>query len=161
MRNFAILFLFFLNSCSPDRQLLKLKENHPDLVSKKAAEWYPCKSKKTSSDSSKYKEVIKKIKEIDTAYFYTTDTICKLDTLLVEKNCTKVIYKYREILKEIPAVHDTITITDEAGITSLQYQLKQATINSDDYKKKYTHSLWFNIWLLIAIVALVLVIKFK
>lgn len=161
---FSILFLFFLVGCySPkkaEKQINKAQLNFPEVLAKKSSELYPCKPKKAGSDSTKYKTIIKKIKQIDTAYFYSTDTICKLDTVLIEKNCTKVLYKYREILKDIPAVHDTVTITDEAGMISLQYQLKQASVNSDEYKVKYFKSLWFNIWLLIAIVALLLIIKF-
>lgn len=165
MKNFTILFLFFLASCynpkKAEKEINKAQLNFPEVMAKKSAQLYPCKPARTKSDSSSYKTIIKKIKQIDTAYFYAIDTICKLDTILIEKNCTKVLYKYREVLKELPAVHDTITIVDEAGMTSLQYQLKQATINTDDYKKKYTHSLWFNIWLLVGIVALILIIKFK
>lgn len=162
---FSILFMFFLVGCySPKKaakQINKAQLNFPEVLAKKSSELYPCKPKKAGSDSTKYKTVIKKIKQIDTAYFYSTDTICKLDTVLIEKNCTKVLYKYREILKDLPAVHDTVTVTDEAGMISLQYQLKQASVNSDDYKAKYFKSLWFNIWLLIAIIALVLIIKFN
>lgn len=165
MKNITILFLFFLASCynakKAEKEINKAQLNFPELMAKKSAQLYPCKTIKVKSDSSKYKTIIKKIKQIDTAYFYSVDTICKLDTVLIEKNCTKVLYKYREILKELPAVHDTVTIFNDAEVTSLKYQLKQATINSDDYKRKYTNSLWFNIWLLIAIVALILIIKFK
>lgn len=165
MKNFTILFLFFLGSCytakKAEKEINKAQLNFPEVMAKKSAQLYPCKTTKIRSDSSKYKTIIKKIKQIDTAYFYAIDTICKLDTVLIEKNCTKVLYKYREILKDLPAVHDTITVTDDAGITSLQYQLQQSNINTDDYKLKYTHSLWFNIWLLVGIVALILVIKFK
>jgi len=165
MKNFTILFLFFLASCynakKAEKEINKAQLNFPEVMAKKSAQLYPCKPIKVKSDSSRYRTIIKKIKQIDTAYFYAIDTISKLDTILIEKNCTKVLYKYREILKELPAVHDTVTVIDDAGITSLQYQLKQSTINTDDYKKKYFHSLWFNIWLLIAIVALILIIKFK
>jgi hypothetical protein len=165
MKNFTILILFFLASCynskKAEKEINKAQLNFPEVMAKKSAQLYPCKTEKIKSDSSKYKTVIKRIKQIDTAYFYAVDTICKLDTVLIEKNCTKVLYKYREILKDLPAVHDTTIVIDEAGITSLQYQLKHSTINTDDYKKKYFNSLWFNIWLLIAIVALILIIKFK
>jgi hypothetical protein len=165
MKNFTILILFFLASCynskKAEKEINKAQLNFPEVMAKKSAQLYPCKPVKIKSDSSKYKTIIKKIKQIDTAYFYAVDTFRKLDTVLIEKNCTKVLYKYREILKELPAIHDTTIVIDEANTTSLQYQLKQSIINADDYKKKYTHSLWFNIWLLIAIVLLILVIKLK
>lgn len=165
MKNFTILILFFLASCynskKAEKEINKAQLNFPEVMAKKSAQLYPCKPVKIKSDSSKYKTIIKRIKQIDTAYFYAVDTICKLDTVLIEKNCTKVLYKYREILKDLPAIHDTTIVIDEASTTSLQYQLKQSTINTDDYKKKYFNSLWFNIWLLIAIVALILIIKFK
>jgi len=162
---FSILFLFFLVGCySPkkaEKQINKAQLNFPEVLAKKSSELYPCKPKKAGSDSTRYKTVIKKIREIDTAYFYAIDTVCRLDTVLIEKNCTKVLYKYREILKDLPAVHDTVTISDEAGMISLQYQLTQATKNLDYFKGKYLKTLWFSIWLLIAIAALILVIKFK
>jgi hypothetical protein len=162
---FSILFLFFLVGCySPkkaEKQINKAQLNFPEVLAKKSKELYPCKPQKGGSDSSRYKTIIKKIKQIDTAYFYTTDTVCRLDTVLIEKNCTKVLYKYREILKELPAVHDTINITDESAVTSLTYQLQNSVAIADKYKQKYTKSLWFSIWLLIAIAGLILVIKFK
>lgn len=164
-RLFSILFLFFLVGCySPkkaEKQINKAQLNFPEVLAKKSSELYPCKPKKTGSDSSRYKTVIKKIKEIDTAYFYSTDTVCKLDTVLIEKNCTKVLYKYREILKNLPAVHDTFEVTNDAAIVSLQLQLKKASENSDYFKGRYIKALWFSIWLLIAIAALMLIIKFN
>lgn len=165
MKYFAILFLFFLGSCytakKAEEQIDKAQLKFPELLAKKSAKLYPCKTSKGKSDSTKYKEVIKKIRQIDTAYFYATDTICKLDTILIEKNCTKVLYKYREILKELPAVHDTIKIIDEANTTSLQYQLKQMTLNADDYKGKYIKSLWIAMSLLFAIILLVIALKIR
>ena len=166
---FSILFLFILFSCYPDRQLLRIKENHPDLVSKKAAEWYPCSTIKSITDSSEYKKWINEVREvdtmysegIDTLYVLNLDTIQKYDTVFIEKNCNKVLYKYKQLIKRVPAVHDTITIEDEAKITSLTYQLKEMTDKSNDYSKKYTKSWYWIAWLLIIIICLLLAIKLR
>jgi len=66
-----LLFLcLILSSClsqqKATKQINKIKDKYPAVVSKKAAEWFPCKTVKVKSDSVKYKTIIRRIKDIDT-----------------------------------------------------------------------------------------------
>ena len=162
MKYFPIIFLIIFLSCSPERQLNKLQIKHPEVVAQKTSEWYPCVTTKVTSDSSQYKAFINQIDSlskinIDTCYL--TDTLVARDTVI--KTNQKLLIKYREVIKNLPSIHDTIKILDKADLTAKEYELKQMTAKSDDYNKKYTRSLWISLWLLICIIALLIIIKFK
>lgn len=153
-----LLFLcLILSSClsqqKATKQINKIKDKYPAVVSKKAAEWFPCKTIKVKSDSVRYKTVIRRIKDIDTTYLM--DTLFRLDTILIEKNCTKVLYKYREVLKEVPAVHDTIIQIDSAKLFTLTYERDAALLDKSKMEVKYKVFLKISFWLfLILILAL-------
>jgi hypothetical protein len=157
MRLLLLSVCLFLSSCYTQQkatnQIKKAKEKFPSVVSKKAAEWFPCKTIKVKSDSVRYKTVIRKIKDIDTTYLM--DTLFRLDTILIEKNCTKVLYKYREVLKEVPAVHDTIIQLDSAKLFTLTYERDAALLDKSKMEVKYKVFLKISFWLfLILILAL-------
>jgi len=157
MRLLLLSVCLFLSSCYTQQkatnQIIKAKEKFPSVVSKKAAEWFPCKTIKVKSDSVRYKTVIRKIKDIDTTYLM--DTLFRLDTILIEKNCTKVLYKYREVLKEVPAVHDTIIQLDSAKLFTLTYERDAALLDKSKMEVKYKVFLKISFWLfLILILAL-------
>ena len=152
-----ILSLIILSSCYTQKkatnQIEKAKDKYPAVVSKKAAEWFPCKTVKVKSDSVRYKTIIRRIKDIDTTYLM--DTLLRLDTILIEKNCTKVLYKYREILKEVPAVHDTIIQIDSANVFTLTYERDAALLDKSKMEVKYKVFLKISFWLfLILLLAL-------
>ena len=153
-----LLFLcLILSSClsqqKATKQINKIKDKYPAVVSKKAAEWFPCKTIKVKSDSVRYKTVIRRIKNIDTTYLM--DTLFRLDTILIEKNCTKVLYKYREVLKEIPAVHDTIIQIDSAKLFTLTYERDSALLDKSKMEIRYKVFLKISIFLfLILLLAL-------
>lgn len=157
MRLLLLSALLVLSSCYTQQkatnQIIKAKEKFPSVVSKKAAEWFPCKTIKVKSDSVRYKTVIRKIKDIDTTYLM--DTLFRLDTILIEKNCTKVLYKYREVLKEVPAVHDTIIQIDSAKLFTLTYERDAALLDKSKMEVKYKVFLKISFWLfLILLLAL-------
>jgi hypothetical protein len=157
MRLYLLSVLLVLSSCYTQQkamnQITKAKEKFPSVVSKKAAEWFPCKTIKVKSDSVKYKTVVRTLKSIDTTYLM--DTLFRLDTVLIEKNCTKVLYKYREILKEVPAVHDTIIRVDSSSLFTLTYERDAALLDKNKYETKYKVFLKISFWLfLILILAL-------
>lgn len=157
MRLLLLSVCLFLSSCYTQQkatnQIIKAKEKFPSVVSKKAAEWFPCKTIKVKSDSVRYKTVIRRIKDIDTTYLM--DTLFRLDTILIEKNCTKVLYKYREVLKEFPAVHDTIIQIDSAKLFTLTYERDAALLDKSKMEVKYKVFLKISFWLfLILILAL-------
>lgn len=149
MRLLLLSVCLFLSSCftqqKATRKIEKIKDKYPALVSKKAAEWFPCKTIKIKSDSVKYKTVVRTIKDIDTTYLM--DTLFRLDTVLIEKNCTKVLYKYREILKEVPAVHDTIIQIDSSRLFTITYQRDSALLDKSKMEVKYKVFLKISIWL--------------
>lgn len=157
MRLLLLSVCLLLSSCYTQQkatnQIIKAKEKFPTVVSKKAAEWFPCKTIKVKSDSVRYKTVIRRIKDIDTTYLM--DTLFRLDTILIEKNCTKVLYKYRKILKEVPAVHDTIIQIDSAKLFTLTYERDAALLDKSKMEVKYKVFLKISFWLfLILILAL-------
>ena len=157
MRLYLLSVLLVLSSCYTQQkatnQITKAKEKFPSVVSKKAAEWFPCKTIKVKSDSVKYKTVVRTLKSIDTTYLM--DTLFRLDTILIEKNCTKVLYKYREVLKEVPAIHDTIIQMDSSSLFTLTYERDVALLDKNKYETKYKVFLKISFWLfLILILAL-------
>lgn len=157
MRLLLLSVCFLLSSCYTQQkatnQIIKAKDKFPSVVSKKAAEWFPCKTIKVKSDSVKYKTVVRTLKSIDTTYLM--DTLFRLDTILIEKNCTKVLYKYREILKEVPAVHDTIIQIDSSSLFTLTYEKDASLLDKYKMEVKYKVFLKISFWLfLILILAL-------
>jgi len=157
MRLLLLSVLLVLSSCYTQQkatnQINKAKEKFPSVVSKKAAEWFPCKTIKIKSDSIKYKTVVRTLKSIDTTYLM--DTLFRLDTILIEKNCTKVLYKYREILKEVPAIHDTVIQLDSSRLFTLTYERDAALLDKSKMEVKYKVFLKISFWLfLILILAL-------
>lgn len=153
-----LLFLcLILSSCFTQqkaiKQIDKIKDKYPAVVSKKASEWFPCKTVKVKSDSMRYKTIIRRIKDIDTTYLM--DTLFRLDTVLIEKNCTKILYKYREVLKEVPAVHDTIIQIDSSKLFTLTYERDAALLDKSKMEVKYKVFLKISFWLfLILLLAL-------
>ena len=87
------------------------------------------------------------------------DTILDVDTFVTD--CPKLVTQYRELIKESPVIHDTFTIIDEAKLIAMSYQLTQERLNSDDYRKKYTKTMYWIAWLLVLIIALLVALKFK
>ena len=154
MRLLLLSVCFLLSSCytqqKATKQIEKAKKKHPELVVNKFKEWFPCKTIKVNSDSIKYKTVVNTIKKIDSVYLM--DTLFKLDTVLIEKNCTKVLYKYRDILKEVPAVHDTIIQMDSSGLYLLTYQRDSALLDKNKFETKYKIFRNISIWLFILLI---------
>lgn len=102
------------------RQLNKAHDAYPEVVAKKASEWYPCIPLEVKSDSSQYKKWLKSFDSISSLYF---GAISRLpDTFEIEIHDTikekcldkKAITKYREVLMKMPAIHDTIYRLDSS-----------------------------------------------
>lgn len=149
-----------------EKAINKIQAEHPEILAKKISEINPCKPIKKTSDSSAYKYWKKRVADLEKRKIkvridtlMVCDTIIDIDTLVTD--CPKLVTQYRELIKESPVIHDTITIIDEAKLISISYQLKQERLNSDDYRKKYTKSMYWIAWLLVLIIALLLALKFK
>jgi hypothetical protein len=147
-----------------EKEINKIQAFHPEVLAKKISQINPCKEIKKISDSSQLKAWKKKVQylqkkklRIDT--LMVCDTILDVDTFVTD--CPKLVTQYRELIKESPVIHDTFTIIDEAKLIAMSYQLTQERLNSDDYRKKYTKSMYWIAWLLVLIIALLLALKFK
>lgn len=145
----AILFLF---SCSAQRQLNKLKLNHEDVVSKSCSEWYPFKEQEHTFDSVSYKLWLKQLEQLDnqkTDSIFDTIITVKNDTVKMMKDCPKVLKKYRELIKVMPAIHDTIKIINTAKEKSLQLDLDNCMQNNTECIEKLQSKSNLNWWLLL------------
>ena len=124
-----ILPIFFLVSCytseKAERQVNRAYVKHQDMVLAKTRFWFPCVPFEVKRDSAKY---IAFIHQIDTLLEVKRDTI--IDTMYLDKICPerKLLIKYKELLKYVPAIHDTIKIKDmssEAIIGDLRQENKK------------------------------------
>ena len=147
-----------------EKEINKIQAFHPEVLAKKISQINPCKEIKKISDSSQLKAWKKKVQDlqkkklrIDTLMI--CDTILDVDTFVTD--CPKLVTQYRELIKESPVIHDTFTIIDEAKLIAMSYQLTQERLNSDDYRKKYTKTMYWIAWLLVLIIALLVALKFK
>ena len=158
------LFYFFLlcvlvSSCytnqKANKQLNKAQLNYPELVAKKSAEWYPCKTGKIISDSSELIRWIEQINTIDTVY----KTLA--DTLIISKDCPKALIKYKYLLKKLPSIHDTIIIESTAKQSALQLQLEAKTKELDKVKSHYIGSIWAIVIALVILIISMIIQFFK
>lgn len=140
-----------------EKSLNKAQINYPELVAEKSALWYPCERFKGTSDSSQYKVFIK---QIDTLNQLILDTIYKLDTLVnikLVKDCQEIVWKYRTIYKNIPAIHDTVIMVSTAD----KYTIKYLENEREESHKRYDRSMKLNIWFLIALIVSLLIHIFR
>ena len=135
----------------------KAQLNYPELVAKKSAEWYPCIIESAKSDSSAYQEWQKQINAIDTLF----DTIVKLDTIRLVKNCQTAIIKYKYLFKNMPSIHDTIRIKSTAKEFELQSQLDAKIKELEKTKSHYIGSIWTIVIALILLIISMIIQFFK
>lgn len=111
-----LLPIFFLISCytseKAERQIDRAYIKHQDMLMAKTRWWWPCIPVEIKSDSAKY---IAFIHQIDTLLEVKRDTI--IDTIKLDKICPerKILIKYKDLLKYVPSIHDTIKIKDSSN----------------------------------------------
>lgn len=157
--------VFILSACytskQADKQLNKAQINFPELVAKKTSLWYPCERFKGTSDSSEYKVFIKQIDslnqlKIDSIFIY--DTLSKVDTLIKNiKDCQEIVWKYRRIYTQLPAIHDTVIMVSTAD----KYTIQQMINEREEAHKRYDRSSKMNIYFLIALIVSLLLHIFR
>jgi len=156
---YSCLLCVLLFSCytsqKANKQLNKAQLNYPELVAKKSAEWYPCKTGKIISDSSELNRWIEQINTIDTVY----KTLA--DTLIISNDCPKALIKYKYLLKKLPSIHDTIIIESTAKQSALQLQLEAKTKELDNVKSHYIGSIWTIVISLVLLIISLLIQFFK
>jgi hypothetical protein len=108
-----LLPIFFLVSCytteKAERQVNRAYIEHQDLLRAKLQWWWPCLPYERKTDSVKY---VAFLRQIDTLLEVKRDTI--IDTIKLDKICPerKILIKYKDLLKYVPPIHDTIKIKD-------------------------------------------------
>lgn len=156
---YSCLLCVVLSSCytsqKANKQLNKAQLNYPELVAKKSAEWYPCKTGKVISDSSEFNKWIEQINTIDTIYKTSFDTIN------ISKDCPKALIRYKYLLKQLPSIHDTIIIESTAKESALQLQLDAKNKECDKVKSHYIKSIWFIVIALCLLIISILIKFFK
>jgi hypothetical protein len=150
-----VLLFSCYTSQKANKQLNKAQLNYPELVAKKSAEWYPCKTGKIISDSSELNRWIEQINTIDTVY----KTLA--DTLIISNDCPKALIKYKYLLKKLPSIHDTIIIESTAKQSALQLQLEAKTKELDNVKSHYIGSIWTIVISLVLLIISLLIQFFK
>ena len=108
-----LLPIFFLMSCytakKAEQQINRAYIEHQDVLRSKLQLWWPCVPYERKSDSVKY---VAFLRQIDTLLEVKRDTIT--DTIFLDKICPerKILIKYKDLLKYVPPIHDTIKIKD-------------------------------------------------
>jgi tRNA nucleotidyltransferase/poly(A) polymerase len=171
MRLLLLSVCLFLSSCYTQQkatnQISKANEKFPEVVSKQMALLYPCKPIKAVSDSSKYKLWKKKLDSLNSLKIDSiliTDTCYLFDTVVKNKlvtDCERIVTKYREIIKSLPAIHDTIIQIDSANVFTLTYQRDSALLDKSKMEVRYKVFRKISIFLFLFIVALLLLYASK
>lgn len=171
MRLFFVSLCLLLSSCYTQQkatnQINKAKEKFPELVAKQSALWYPCKPIKAVSDSSKYKLWKKKLDSLNRLKIDSiliVDTCYLFDTIIKNKlvtDCDRIVTKYREVIKLLPTIHDTIIQIDSANVFSLTYERDAALLDKSKSEVRYKVFRKISIFLFLFIVALLLLYASK
>lgn len=147
-----ILFcIVILCSCYSQRvannQLEKAKIKYPQLVADKSSQWFPVLPIQITTDSTGYKLYLDKLDSLNRSVLIQYDTI-RYDT--TRYNYSKeIVYKYNTLLKQLPAIRDTIRILDKAKQEALE-------LKATDTENKLMES--YKLMNKISIVALILLL---
>lgn len=177
-----VFFAMILCSCytqkKAERQLIKAKLNHPDVVAKKASEWFPCITSQQSIDSSEIKKWMHMIDsigneiqfQIDTIEIIKRDTIKQKDLVAYQlimdkyKSSQSLISRLKELLNvKTPVVYVTKIIVDSARFESMRSENMMLKESKDRYQLMYEKYLKLCLWLLIpfTISVIINILKFK
>lgn len=127
MKFWYILSIFILSGCyslkKADRQLNKAKITYPDLVAEKYSKWFGCDTITIVRDSIQFKEWVNEIHSFDTI----------TDTIRLREKCPEMLVKYRNIIKRVPPIHDTIRVVNRVEVELYRDRYEKA--RSDNEKK--------------------------
>lgn len=143
MRFWYIVSIFILSGCytakNADKAINKAKENYPELLAQKCAEWYPCDTLTIIRDSIQFKEWVNEIHLFDTI----------TDTIRLRDKCPEILVKYREVIKRVPPVHDTIIVKDKAETESWRLKYEALRKEHEGNLKLTTKLSWLALFLLL------------
>lgn len=152
MRFWYIVCIFILSGCytakKAEKAINKAKLNYPELIAEKCSEWYECDTVTIIRDSVQFKEWVNEIHSFDTI----------TDTIRLKDKCPEVLVKYREIIKRVPPVHDTIKIKDRAESEGWRLKYESLRKEHEGNLKLTTKLSWLALFLLI-ILLLIAILK--
>lgn len=152
MRFWYIVSIFILLGCytakKAEKDINKAKLNYPELIAEKCSEWYGCDTVIIIRDSVQFKEWVNEIHSFDTI----------MDTIRLKEKCPEILVKYREIIKRVPPVHDTIKIKDRAESEGWRLKYEGLRKEYEGNLKLTTKLSWLALFLLI-ILLLIAILK--
>jgi len=153
MRFWYIVSILLLSGCysakKAERDINKAKVNYPEVVAEKFADWFPCDTVTITHDSIQFKEWVNEIHSFDTI----------IDTIRLKEKCPDLLVKYRQIIKRVPPIHDTIKILDKADITALSIKYEALKKEHESNLKLTTKLSWFALFLLIILLIIAILKK--
>lgn len=152
MRFWYIVSIFILSGCytakKAEKAINKAKINYPNVVAEKCSEWYGCDTITIIKDSIQFKEWINEIHSFDTI----------TDTILLKNKCPEILVKYREVIKRVPPIHDTIKIKDKAESESWKFKY-EAIRNEHEGNLKLTYKISWVALILLLILFIIAILK--
>lgn len=143
MRIWYIVSVLLLSGCytakKANKDLNKIRDNYPDLIAEKCSEWYGCDTVTVVKDSIQFKEWVNEIHSFDTI----------VDTIRLKDKCPDILYKYREVVKKVPPIHDTIKIKDRAESESWRLKYEALRKEHEGNLKNTTKLSWLALILLL------------
>lgn len=167
MKYFFVFFVLFLSSCfteqKANKQLKRIEENYPLVISTKCSELYP---PTIIRDSLKFTEFISRI---DTFLSINTDTILVIDTIL--KTDLTILNKYNNLVVKLNSAESFVrqlkedlrknppyivkNIIDSSKVFTLTKQRDLALHDKEMFRNRYDVFLSIAFCLLIIIIVLI------
>lgn len=153
MRFWYIVSIFILLGCytakNAEKAINKAKDKYPDVVAEKFSKLYPCDTVTIVRDSIQFKEWINEIHSFDTI----------IDTIRLKDKCPEILIKYRNIIKRVPPIHDTIKIKDRAESESWRLKYEVLRKEHEENLKLTTKLAWVALFLLIILLIIAILKK--
>lgn len=153
MRNLYILSIFILSSCytakKAEKQLNKAKINFPEVLADKCSQWYGCDTITIIRDSIQFKEWVNEIHSFDTI----------IDTIQLKEKCPELLVKYRQVVKRVPPIHDTIKVQDKAKLETIRLKYEALRKEHESNLKLTTKLSWLALILLLILLIIAILKK--
>jgi hypothetical protein len=144
------------------KQLNKAYINHPKIVAKKSADWFPCVTEQIVIDTTSYKiddstywKIIRIRDTIQYIYSDTTSLITKERYRAIAnklQEADQIINRLQSALLSKPSViTQRIPVKDSATLYLLNSRIAELSKDKDDYQKKYEQKMNWIIYLLIGL----------
>ena len=153
MRFWIVVSVLLLSSCysakKAEKDINKAKLNYPEVVAEKFADWFPCDTVTIIRDSMTFKEWVNEIHSFDTI----------IDTIRIREKCPELLIKYREIVKRVPPIHDTIKIKDRTELNALSLKYEALKKEHESNLKLTTKLSWVALFLLLILLVIAILKK--